>query len=57
MEDDRAGRAPGGDEGGEAPDLLAVLTETVRAAALRLPGERVLPVVYVVEPFPDPDPR
>ena len=41
----------GADEPAEPPDLVTVLTETVRAAALRLPHERPLPVVYVVDPF------
>ncbi|MCY4369281.1 MAG: hypothetical protein OXF41_07625 [bacterium] len=55
MGDDRPGEAPGAraEELTETPDLVAVLTEAVRAAALRLPRERPLPVVYVVDPFPE----
>lgn len=48
-------RVAGADQPAETPDLVTVLTETVRAAALRLPRERPLPVVYVVEPHPEDD--
>lgn len=51
MEDDRTD--PGNEEHADAPDLAALLTGVVRAAALRLPPDRVLPVVYAVDPFPD----
>ena len=57
MADDRAHQEPDGEEAAAAPDLATVLTGTVRSAALRLPRDRVLPVVYAVEPFPEPDPR
>ena len=55
MGDDRPDDVPGTGVGelAGAPDLITVLTETVRAAAMRLPRERPLPVVYVVDPFPE----
>ena len=41
----------------EAPDLAALLTGMVRAAALRMPPDRVLPVVYAADPFPEASDR
>lgn len=52
MGDEHDRTDPGGEEGAEPPDLAALLTEVVRAAALRLPTDRVLPVVYAADPFP-----
>ncbi len=51
MGDDRTRDEPGGEEV-EAPDLATVLAGTVRSVAMQLPRDRVLPVVYVVDPFP-----
>lgn len=42
-----------GEDSEEAPNLAAVLTETVRSAALQLPRDRAVPVVDVVDPFPE----
>ena len=53
MDNDRDHGKPGSEETAEAPDLATVLTDSVRAAALRLPRDRVLPVLYVVDPFPE----
>lgn len=51
MNDEHGSTDAGGEEGTEAPDLATLLTGVVRAAALRLPPDRVLPVVYAVDPF------
>ena len=56
MGDDRTRDEPGDDEV-EGPDLATLLAGTVRSAAMQLPPDRVLPVVYVVDPFPADRPR
>ena len=53
MGDDRDRDQPGGEEQADPPDLATLLTEAVRSAALQLPRDRVLPVVYVVDPYPE----
>ena len=53
MGDEHDPAGPGDDETAEAPDLVTLLTEVVRSAALRLPRDRVLPVVYAVDPLPE----
>jgi hypothetical protein len=53
MGDEHDLSAPEDGEVAEAPDLATLLTEAVRSAALRLPPDRVLPVVYVVDPLPE----
>lgn len=50
---DELDHGPEGEDAVAAPDLATVLTETVRSAALDLPRDRVLPVVYEVDPFPE----
>lgn len=57
MGDEHDRTDPGSDEGAEPPDLAALLTEVVRAAALRMPPDRVLPVVYAADPFPETSDR
>ena len=52
MDDEHDRTDPGSDEGTEPPDLATLLTEVVRAAALRMPPDRVLPVVYAADPLP-----
>lgn len=57
MDDDpRHDEEGAGDHAAEAPDLATLLTDTVRSAALELPRDRVLPVVYVACPFPEDPP-
>ena len=51
MNDERGRTDSGSEERSEAPDLATLLTDVVRAAALRLPPDRVPPVVYTVDPF------
>ncbi len=53
MDDEHDSAAPEDGKVAEAPDLATLLTQAVRSAALRLPPDRVLPVVYVVDPFPE----
>ena len=53
MGDEHVAAEPEGEEKAETPDLAAVLAELVRAAALRLPPDRVLPVTYAADPFPE----
>ncbi|MDE0290562.1 MAG: hypothetical protein OXJ36_00925 [bacterium] len=56
MDDERNHEQPASAEAAEAPDLATILTGTVRSAALRLPRDRPLPVVYVVAPCPQDRP-
>ena len=48
---------PSGEKPGGRPDLAEALSEAVRTAALRLPPDRALPLLYMVDPFPDKRPR
>lgn len=59
MGDEPAREDPGAgvDDPGVAQDLAGVLSDRVRSAALQLPRDRVLPVVYIVDPFPNQAPQ
>ena len=50
MDDGHDHDEPGLDEGAEVPDPAALLGGVVRCAALRLPPDRGLPLVYVIDP-------